>query len=124
MTSDSEPPIRRPHRRLETRSPERVKLSEELAVLNRPLENEVEYYDEVPRGRAKTVLVTVLVLASLGATGYLVLAQRHRAGLPAGAPTTAPVSAPAPVAPTAASPAAKVEPEGDPPSFFEDRPPR
>ena len=42
QAADSEPPIRQPRPRLETRSPERIKLSEELAVLNRPLEDEVE----------------------------------------------------------------------------------
>ena len=81
----SEPPIRQPHLQAETRSPERVKLSEELAILNRPLEDEVEYYDEVPRSRAKPVFAAVMVLAVIGGAGYL-FGQRHRADHDAVAP--------------------------------------
>jgi len=81
----SEPPIRQLHLQAETRSPERVKLSEELAILNRPLEDEVEYYDEVPRSRAKPVFAAVMVLAAIGGAGYL-FGQRHRADSDAVAP--------------------------------------
>jgi hypothetical protein len=125
---DSEPPIRPRPVREETRSPERAKLSEELAVLNRPLEGDIEYYDEVPRSRMKPVLA-VVVLAAIACAGYLWLAQRHRADdrpavVPAKMPATEPARAP--VAPAAASPAAGAasstldrpddpEPEGDPP---------
>ena len=79
QAADSEPPIRQPRPRLETRSPERAKLSEELAVLNRPLEDEVEYYDEVRRSRAKPVFAAVMFVAALAGAGYLLLAQRDRA---------------------------------------------
>jgi hypothetical protein len=138
---DSEPPIRQRHVRLETRSPERVKLSEELAVLNRPLADEIEYYDEVPRWRGSRVLVVLLVLAALGCAGYLLFGPRHggddnaAAGapvVPPAVPAIAPVPARAPAAPLPqpppieARPAAKAaprtppepveaEPEGDPP---------
>jgi hypothetical protein len=130
------PPIRQPHFAVETRSPERIKLSEELAVLNRPLEEEVEYYDPVPRSRAKPVVAVVMVLA-LGGAGYSLLAQRHRAAddhaadrsmrqgeqvsaigaprsasagnavVPTKAPATEPVPTPAPVAPIAPGPTAE-----------------
>jgi hypothetical protein len=132
---ESEPPIRQPRLQVETRSPERIKLSEELAVLNRPLADEVEYYDEVPRSRAQPVFAAVMVLAVIGGAGYL-FGQRHRADhnavappmrqgeqasstgaslsasagtavVPAKAPATEPVPTRAPIAPIAASPAAE-----------------
>lgn len=130
---ESEPPIRRPRLQVETRSPERIKLSEELAVLNRPLEDEIEYYDEVPRSRAKPVFAAVMVLAVIGGAGYL-FGQRHRtddnaaarfmrqgeqasaigaplsasagtAVVPAKAPATEPVPTRVPVAPIVTGPA-------------------
>jgi hypothetical protein len=55
----SEPPIR-----LERRSPERAMLSEELAILNRPLEDEIEYYDEIPVRRWPRRVAIVLALAA------------------------------------------------------------
>jgi hypothetical protein len=60
----SEPAIRR-HRR----SPERAMLSEELAILNRPLEDEVEYYDETPSRRwpKRVAFVTAFAAAVIGA---------------------------------------------------------
>jgi tetratricopeptide (TPR) repeat protein len=67
---DSEPPVR-----ADTRSLERIRLSEELALLDRPLEDEVEYYDEVPRSRAKAVLGVAAVLALLGGGAYKLLPQ-------------------------------------------------
>ena len=133
---DSEPPIRPRPVPEETRSPERVKLSEELAVLNRPLEGEIEYYD-VPGSRAKRMFAAVMVLAVLGGAGSLLMAQRSRGGnetasvtakAPAAEPaaTPAPVAPAAPVAPIAPRPATEAarrpfaeprdpEPDGDPP---------
>jgi hypothetical protein len=124
----SEPPIRQPHIQAETRSPERVKLSEELAILNRPLEGEVEYYDEVPRSRAKPVFAAVMVLAVIGGAGYL-FGQRHRADHDAVAFPIRPgeqasstgesLSASAGTAVVPASSVSQIpgelEPEGDPP---------
>jgi hypothetical protein len=136
---ESEPPIRRPHLQAETRSPERVKLSEELAILNRPLEDEVEYYDEVPPSRAKPVLAAMVVLVALGGAGYLLLAQRHSADdnaaagpvrqgeqpSPIGAQLSAsaatpvvPTKPPGPAAEAASSTSGtlrEIDPEGDPP---------
>jgi hypothetical protein len=136
VDQESEPPIRQPRFQVETRSPERVKLSEELAVLNRPLEDEVEYYDEVPPSRAKPAFAVVMVLVALGGASYFMFAQRHRADdnapappvrqgeqaspigaplpasattavVPANASTTEPPPAPAPVAPIGAGPASE-----------------
>lgn len=138
---ESEPPIRQPLFHVDTRSPERIKLSEELAILNRPLEDEIEYYDEVPPSRAKPVFAVVAVLAALGGAGYL-LAQPDRADdntvapstrkgervsaigipsasanaavVPANAPPTEPVLKRVPVAPAAASAAAGSTSAGEP----------
>jgi hypothetical protein len=65
----SEPPVRR-----ERRSPEREMLSAELAILDRPLEDEVEYVDAVPVRRWPRFVALVLALAA-GALGayFLVL---------------------------------------------------
>jgi hypothetical protein len=65
----SEPPIR-----LERRSPERAMLSEELAILDRPLDDDIEYYDAVPVRRWPRNLAILLALAA-GALGayFLVL---------------------------------------------------
>jgi hypothetical protein len=108
---ESEPPIRQPRVRMETRSPDRVKLSEELAVLNRPLDDEVEYYDEGERSRAKPVLAAMLVIAALGGAGYRWLAQRHHADDHAAA-------APSPEAEAGSATSGEpgeAAPEGDPP---------
>jgi hypothetical protein len=56
----SEPPVRR-----ERRSPERSLLSEELAVLDRPLEDDIEYYDEVPMRRWPKRLAVACALAAV-----------------------------------------------------------
>jgi hypothetical protein len=112
---ESEPPIRRPHLQVETRSPERVKLSEELAILNRPLEDEVEYYDEAPPSRAKPVFAVVAVLAAIGGAGYLLLAQSHRADDNAAAPPVRQGEQVSPIgAPPAASAATPVVPTNAP----------
>jgi hypothetical protein len=55
----SEPPIR-----LERRPSERAMLSEELAILDRPLDDEIEYYDVVPVRRWPRNLAIVLALAA------------------------------------------------------------
>jgi hypothetical protein len=99
---------------VETRSPERAKLSEELAVLNRPLEGEVEYYDEAPRWRATWVFAAVLLLAAIGCAGYLLLARGHRADDgAAGSGAVVPAKAPASEAVSARP---EPEPESDPPA--------
>lgn len=62
----SEPPSVRHDRR----SPERAKLSEELAVLNLPIEEDVEYDDEEPRRRWPKRLAAVVILAAVAVVGY------------------------------------------------------
>jgi hypothetical protein len=89
-------------------------------VLNRPLEDEVEYYEEVPPARGKRLLTVAAFFAAIAGAGYLLLAQRHRADDNATArslhedgqasPVATPRAAPAG---TAATPG-KLEPEGDP----------
>jgi hypothetical protein len=64
------PPVRR-----DRRSPERALLSEELAVLNRPLEEEIEYYDELPPRRWPRRLGAALVLAVVALASYPLLAS-------------------------------------------------
>ena len=67
----SEPPIR-----LERRSRERAMLSEELAILDRPLEDEVEYYDEAPVRRWPKRVAVVLALAAGVLGAYLFVLPR------------------------------------------------
>ena len=58
------------------RSPERAMLSQELAILNRPLEDEIEYYDEVPHRRWPKRIPIVLALAAAAGVAYLFAAPR------------------------------------------------
>jgi hypothetical protein len=67
----SEPPIRMDHR-----SRERALFSEELAVLNRPLENDVEYYDEIPVRRWPKRLAVTVVFAAAALGAYPLVASR------------------------------------------------
>jgi len=67
----SEPPIRLVHR-----SPERDFLSEELAILDRPLEDEIEYYDEVPVRRWPRRVAFVLAVAAGVLGAYLLVLPR------------------------------------------------
>lgn len=60
----AEPPVRE-----HTWSAERVRLSEELAILDRPLENDVEYFDEPGPSRWRGVKLVVLAFV-MGAIGY------------------------------------------------------
>ena len=59
----SEPPVRQTHW-----SSERADFSEELAILDRPLDDEVEYLDERPpsRGRGIKLLLMVMAVAGVG----------------------------------------------------------
>lgn len=97
---ESEPPVRN-----EGRSAERALLSEELAVLNRPLEGDVEYYDDVPRSRWRAFAVALAVLASVSGASFFVRARRLRHS----ELTTPTVAAPAPSPPS--TPASPAEPE-------------
>lgn len=104
----SEPPSRR-----DRRSPERAMLSEELAVLNLPLEGDVEYIGEKPAGRWPKRLAAVVALAAVAVVGYPLVAPRwgawrslavsrltHRSGAPE--PVAAARKEPAPAQPSAA----------------------
>jgi hypothetical protein len=52
------------------RSPERAALSEELAVLDRPLADDIDFYDERPPRRWSMGLGLVVVLAAAAVGGY------------------------------------------------------
>jgi tetratricopeptide (TPR) repeat protein len=101
------------------RSPERALLSEELAVLNRPLEDEEEFYEELPRSRLRLVVTVAMLFGVAGLGGYLLLAYRHRAveraaATPVGA--AAPISARVlPTAPGPSPSAALIQPSAAPP---------
>lgn len=56
----SEPPVRAAW------SDERAQLSEELAILDRPLDDDIEYYDEPTGSRAKRVALGILALVVVG----------------------------------------------------------
>jgi hypothetical protein len=71
-----EPPVSEPPIRQDQRSRERALFSEELAVLNRPLEDDVEYYDDPPARRWPKRLAVVVVLAVAGVAGYPRVASR------------------------------------------------
>jgi hypothetical protein len=95
------------------------RFNDEMSVLDRPLENDVEYYDEEPPSRAPRVAAIGAVLFLLGGGAFLMLHRHFAASAPApvlaAAPAPVPAAAPAPVpapAPVAmpAAPAA-VEPE-------------
>jgi hypothetical protein len=74
--------------------------NEEMAVLDRPLETEVEYVDEVPRpSRLKRMRILVGVVAVMSFGGGVLLFRRPAVVQPVAqaAPPPAPVTAPAPV---------------------------
>ena len=68
----SEPPVRHG-----AWSDERAQLSEELAILDRPLDDAIEYYDEPTGSRPKRVVVGILalVIAGLGFGAYAARAR-------------------------------------------------
>jgi hypothetical protein len=107
----SEPPVR------DHRSAERAQLSEELAILDRPLESDVEYFDP-PRPRRKALralLVLALVTGAAVAGGFA--ARAHAPWLRALAPARA-VAAEA-----SAPPAAVPRPEQQAPAVAAVPPP-
>jgi hypothetical protein len=87
------------------------RFNEEMSVLDRPLENDVEYYDEEPPSRAPRVAAIAVALFLVGGGAFLMLHRHYAASAPAPVLAAAPVPVPAP-APVAmpAAPAA-VEPE-------------
>jgi hypothetical protein len=77
---ETPPPDRIVHEDLGPRA--RAKLSQELQILDRPLEVEAEYYDELPASRWPGRLAFLAGLTLILTVGYLLLAPR----LPALAP--------------------------------------
>jgi len=93
--------------------------NEELALLDRPLEGEVEYYDERPRRRQRWAVTSPVIIGSVFFAGAAVLflsrpdpdtiiaaAQAAAARAPAAPQVTPAVAAPA--APAAEAPATPV----------------
>jgi hypothetical protein len=109
MSDENEPtPLSRPRRTtLEA-------FNEEMAVLDRPLENEVEYYDETPPAKGRKLGALAGAMLVLGAAGFLLL-SRASGSTPATPPLAiaapaAPAPSPAPVAtPVAPAPAAPAQ---------------
>ena len=92
----SEPPVRGAW------SDERAQLSEELAILDRPLDDDVEYYDEPTGSRPKRVALGILalVIAGLGFGAYAAKARPSWLARPeAPKEQTLAVAAPLPVTP-------------------------
>jgi hypothetical protein len=128
MSDENEPtPLNRPRRTtLEA-------FNDEMAVLDRPLESEVEYYDEKPPARRGKLGAIVGVVLVLGSAGFLLLSRASArtpatpplaigsaaVTAPAPAPVVTPVEpvAPAPPAPPAPAQVAmnEVSPEADAP---------
>jgi len=77
--------------------------NDEMAVLERPLEGDVEYYDEpAPRSAWRRMGMFVVVVGVIGAGGAVVMSRHHAQ---AAADAQASASAPAPVLVAAAAPA-------------------
>jgi hypothetical protein len=109
-SSESEPPVSPA-----PRSHAREMLSQELAVLNLPLEDEIEYYDEAPVRRWPKRLAVFAAFAAVAGVVYLFVAPRHRA--PAVVADPAPVIAPQPaLQPPSPAVAATAQPVQSPPS--------
>jgi hypothetical protein len=102
MSTDNSDSKARPRRStLET-------FSEELAVLDRPLEGDVEYYDEVPPTRRLRLLpVAVAVFAAAGGGLWALSAHRGKRPIEVGAVATSipPASVPAFTPPPPSPPA-------------------
>ena len=107
MSTDNSDSKARPRRStLET-------FNEELAVLDRPLEGDVEYYDEVPpRRRFRPLPVAVAVFALTGGGLWALSAHRGKGPIEVGALATSlpPASVPAFTSPPPTAPA--VAPSG------------
>jgi hypothetical protein len=118
--SESEPPVR-----LDRRLHERAQLSEELAILNRPLVDDVEYYEALPRSGFRRAVGVLTVLALIAGGGYFALRFSPRldevvraslSTIRASAAEPAPLRAPLPASPPAAAPStsAAATPKGEP----------
>jgi hypothetical protein len=87
--------------------------NDEMAVLERPLENDVEYIDEAPRtSRVRGIALFAGVVLGMGLGGGVMLSRRHAAAPPSaeGAQPATPPAAMAVAAPSAPVLAAQVAP--------------
>src|SRR4051812_12612070 len=91
--------------------------NEEMAVLDRPLEGDVEYADEAPRrSRMRGVALFAGVVLGMGLGGGVMLSRRHAAAPPSAEAAPPAMAAMAAAAPAAAPTvlAAQVEPKAAP----------
>src|SRR5262245_55215824 len=89
--------------------------NDELAVLDRPLENDVEYYDEKPPSHWRGVTSVLFGVVVIGAASGLVFVKmRSSNAAPAQAAAPAPAPAATPSAPIAVAPAPAPAPAAAP----------
>jgi hypothetical protein len=81
------------------------RFNEELSVLERPLEDDVEYYDEAPPSARWRKLTAFVLVAGLTVCGSLIVTHhlRARAAVAPPSPAEAPIAAPAKTAPAVAA---------------------
>jgi len=105
---DEPPPLPAPRADMETRSRKNTieRFNDEMAVLDRPLEGEVEYIDEKPPRRWRHLVAFAATVAIVGGGGAYLLSH-HRAAIAAASAEQAP-SAPQPVQAQAPAPAQPV----------------
>jgi hypothetical protein len=92
------------------------RFNDEMSVLDRPLEGEVEYFDEAPPpSRLKGVALFMGIVAVVGLGGGFVMARRHAASAPVAAiPAQAPVAVTPAPEPAATAPVPPEPPKPEP----------
>jgi len=100
-----------PLTRASLRSLERARLSEELAILNRPLEDEEPFYEELPRSRIRPIVAALALLVLAGGAGYFAIHYRLSSDVMARAGTSNGEPAPVGLSPPAAAPTAVEAPD-------------
>ena len=93
-----------PLMRASFRSLERARFSEELAILNRPLEDDETFYDDPPRWRIKPFVAALAILALAGGAAYFKVGYRRTPEIVASAATSNGEPAPVGQPPLAAAP--------------------
>jgi hypothetical protein len=93
------------------RSLERARLSEELAILNRPLEDEEIFYEELPRSRIRPLVAVLAIFALAGGAGYFQVRYRRISETVARASTSNREPAPVRLSPSATAPASASAPD-------------
>jgi tetratricopeptide (TPR) repeat protein len=86
------------------RSLERARLSEELAILNRPLEDEEPFYEELPRSRIRPLVAVFAIFALAGTAGYFQVRYRRISEMVARAAPSNREPAPVRLSPSAPAP--------------------